>query len=265
MSRTYLARALAERGVFDEGDGHGQEAVRIAEALDHPFSLVWACLGLAYLNSARGELGQAARLLERAVSQSHDWNIMFYAPVAMASLGHVHACSGRIAEGVSSLEQALTAYESSGIGYFHSLSVVQLGEAYLRAGQVMEARACADRALMLARKRGERGHEAWALRLLGEVASHPDHPDIKMAEAHYGAAMALASELGMRPLLAHCHMGLSRLYKRTVKGDKVQEHLTVASKMFRQMGMRFWLEKAEAEMKELPDSQRLQSIGGPGI
>ena len=265
MSRTYLARALAERGVFDEGDGHGQEAVRIAEALDHPFSLVWACLGLAYLNSARGELGQAARLLERAVSQSHDWNIMFYAPVAMASLGHVHACSGRIAEGVSSLEQALTAYESSGIGYFHSLSVVQLGEAYLRAGQVMEARACADRALMLARKRGERGHEAWALRLLGEVASHPDHPDIKMAEAHYGAAMALASELGMRPLLAHCHMGLSRLYKRTAKADKVQKHLTVATTMFRQMEMRFWLENAEAEMKELPDSQRLQSIGGPGI
>jgi tetratricopeptide (TPR) repeat protein len=177
----------------------------------------------------------------------------------------VHAWSGRIAEGVSSLQQALTAYESAGIGYFHSLSIVQLGEAYLRAGQVVDARACADRAVMLARQRGERGHEAWALRLLGEVASHPDHPDIETAEAHYGAAMALASEIGMRPLLAHCHLGLSRLYKRTAKRDRVQEHLTVATTMFRQMDMRFWLEKAEAEMKELPDSQRLQSIGDPGI
>jgi tetratricopeptide (TPR) repeat protein len=253
MSRAYLARALAERGVFEEGDAYGQEAIRIAEALDHPFSVVWACLGLAYLNSARGELGQAAHLLERAIAQCRDWNLTFYTPVAMASLGHVHAWSGRIAEGVSSLQQALTAYESSGVGYFHSLSVVQLGEAYLRAGQVVDARACADRAVMLARTRGEKGYEAWALRLLGETASHQNHADVAMAEAHYGAAMALASELGMRPLLAHCHLGLSRLYKRTAKRDKVQEHLTVATTMFHQMDMRFWLEKAEAEMKELPE------------
>ncbi len=130
---------------------------------------------------------------------------------------------------------------------------MQLGEAYLRAGQVMDARVCADRAVMLARRRGERGHEAWALRLLGETASHQNHSDVATAEAHYGAAMALASELGMNPLLAHCHMGLSRLYKRTAKRDRVQEHLTVATTMFRQMDMRFWLEKADAEMKELPE------------
>ena len=94
------------------------------------------------------------------------------------------------------------------------MSVVQLGEAYLLADQVEDARACADRAVMLARERGERGHEAWALRLLGEIASHDDRPDVATAEAHYGAAMALASELGMRPLLAHCHLGLGALYRK---------------------------------------------------
>ena len=200
LSRAYLARALAERGVFDEGDAHGHEAIRIAEALDHPFSLIWACLGLAYLNSVRGELSQAARLLERAVALCREWNITLLTPIAMASLGHVYAWSGRIEEGISWLQQALTAYESAGIGYFHSLSVVQLGEAYLLADQVEDARACADRAVRLARERGERGHEAWALRLLGEIASHHDRPDVATAEAHYGAAMALAYELGMRPL-----------------------------------------------------------------
>ena len=110
----------------------------------------------------------------------------------MASLGHVYAWSGRLEEGISWLQQALTAYESAGIGFFHSISVVQLGEAYLLADQVEDARACADRAVRLARERGERGHEAWALRLLGEMASHHDHPDVATAEAHYGAAMALA-------------------------------------------------------------------------
>ena len=114
-SRAYCARALAERGVFDEGDDQGQEAVRIAEAADHQFSVIFACLGLAYVNSVRGELSQAARLLERALALGRDWNITLMHPVVMASLGHVYAWSGRVGEGVSLLQQALTAHESAGM------------------------------------------------------------------------------------------------------------------------------------------------------
>jgi tetratricopeptide (TPR) repeat protein len=245
MSRAQLARALAERGVFDEGDAHGHEATRIAEALDHPFSVVVGCLDLAYLKSVRGELRQAAGLLERVVAQCREWNITSHTPIAMAALGHVYAWSGRIAEGVSYLQQALTASESAGIGVYHSLSVAQLGEAYLLADRLENARACADRAVMLARGRGERGYEAWALRLLGEIASHHARPDVATAAAHYGAAMSLASELDMRPLVAHCHAGLGKLYRRTGKSEQAQEHLTTATVMYREMGMTHWLEKLE--------------------
>jgi class 3 adenylate cyclase/tetratricopeptide (TPR) repeat protein len=250
-SHAQLARALAERGVFDEGDAHGQEAIRIAEALDHPFSVVVGCLALAYLKSIRGELGQAARLLERAVAQGREWSITDHTAIAMASLGHVYAWSGRIGEGVSCLQQALTAYESAGIGYYHSLSVEQLGEAYLLADQVENARACADRAVMLTRGRGERGFEAWALRLLAEIASYHGRPDVATAAAHYGAAMTLASELEMRPLVAHCHFGLGRLYRRRGKREQAQEHLTTATAMYGEMDMRFWLERAQTELSGL--------------
>jgi len=252
MSRATLARALAERGVFDEGDAQGHEAIRIAEGLDHPFSVVVGCLDLAYLKSVRGELSQAAGLLERAVAQCREWNITTHAPIAMAALGHVDAWSGRIEEGVSRLQEALTAYERAGIGVYHSLSVEQLGEAYLLADQVENARACADRAVTLARGRGERGYEAWALRLLGEIASHHGRPDVATAAAHYGAAMTLASELEMRPLVAHCHLGLGRLYRRTGGREQAQEHLTTATAMYGEMGMGFWREKAEAERQERP-------------
>jgi tetratricopeptide (TPR) repeat protein len=235
QSRAYLARALAERGVFDEGAAHGHEGVRIAEAFDHPFSIVWVCLALAHANSVRGELSQAAHLLERAISLCRDWNITLLTPIGMASLGHVYARSGRIAEGLCRLQQALMAYEAAGTGFLHSISVVQLGEAYLLADQVEDARACADRAVMLARQRGERGHEAWALRLLGEVASYQSRSDGATAEAHYGAAMALASELGMRPLIAHCHLGLGKLYRRTDDPQQAHKHLTTATTMYREM------------------------------
>ena len=125
---------------------------------------------------------------------------------------------------------------------------MHLGEAYLLAGRLEDAASFAERALTLARERGERGHEAWALRLLGEIAATSDPPDVATAEAHYGDAMALASELGMRPLVAHCHLGLGKLYRRTGTREQAQEHLTTAATMYREMGMTFWLEKAEAEL-----------------
>jgi tetratricopeptide (TPR) repeat protein len=242
-ARTHLARAFAERGVFAEGDAHGHEAIQIAEALEHPFSIMVACLSLAYVNSVRGEFNQATRLLERAVAPCRAWHITSHTPIAMAALGHVYAWSGRPGEGVACLRQALTAYEAAGIGFDHARSVAPLGEASLLAGHVANAHACAERAVRLARGRGERGYEAWALRLLGESASHHARLDEATAAAHYGAAMTLAAELDMRPLVAHCHLGLGRLDRRTGKRAQAQERLRTATAMYGEMGMTSWLAK----------------------
>jgi len=252
ISRAVLARVLAERGMFDEGDSDGQQAIRLAEALDHPFGLIWACLSLAYLNSVRGELSAAERLLERALVQGRDWSITLYDPIVMACLGQVQALSGRVEQGLSLLQQGVMVHDSRGIGLLRSMSVVQLGEAYLLANQVEAARACADRAVRMARERGEHAYEAWALRLLGEIASHSDRLDVTTADAHFGAATALASERNMRPLIAHCRFGLGKLYGRTGNRVKAQEHLTTAAEMYRRMEMRFWPEKAEAARAAVP-------------
>ncbi len=109
----------------------------------------------------------------------------------------------------------------------------------------------AARALDLSRERKERGHEAWSLRLFAEVTSRSDNPDIETAGDHYRQALAPADELGMRPLVAQCHLGLGKLYRRTGERRQAQEHLTTATDMFQEMDMRFWLEKEEAEMATL--------------
>ena len=103
------------------------------------------------------------------------------------------------------------------------------------------------RALTLACERGQHGCKALALRLLGEIA--PDHnpSDVDPAVRHYREALALAEELAMRPLVAHCQLGLGKLYGRTGERDQAQEHLTTATAMFREMEMGFWLERAEAQ------------------
>jgi tetratricopeptide (TPR) repeat protein len=121
------------------------------------------------------------------------------------------------------------------------------GEGYLLAGDIDNATRFADRSLRLARDARERGNEAQAQRLLGEIASRHDPPEVARAKDHYHRALALADELGLGPLLAHCHFGLGALRRRTGKREQAREHLTTATTMYREMGMTYWLEQAEAE------------------
>jgi tetratricopeptide (TPR) repeat protein len=100
----------------------------------------------------------------------------------------------------------------------------------------------AREALELTRRLGARGNQGHAVSLLGEIALTVGADE---AEDHYRQALALAVELGMRPLVAHCHAGLGRLYRRTGKPQQADEHLAVATTMYREMGMTYWLEKAQ--------------------
>jgi tetratricopeptide (TPR) repeat protein len=247
MSRMFWPLALAERGEFDQGMVEAQEGVRLAEALDHSYSLICAMRAVGRLHGARGDFDHAIPIAERSLALSHDRNLPQLSPEVADLLGYLYALSGRVAEGLSLLQEALTALESMGMFQWRSSVLVHLGETYLLASRPEDALTLAERGLTLASERGHRGSEAWALRLLGEIASHHDRPDVAMAEGHYSAAVALASELGMRPLVAHCHLGLGKMFRRTGKRQEAQEHLTTATTMYREMVMRFWLKRARME------------------
>src|SRR5262249_36040305 len=126
-----------------------------------------------------------------------------------------------------------------------------LAAAHLLGSRPDDARKAVEEALELAQRHGERGNEAEALRILGECALADTGPDLSTAGRAFEPPSALAEELGMRPLVAPCHLGLGKLYRRTGKREPAQEHLTTATTMYREMDMRFWLEQAEAEMREL--------------
>jgi len=196
-------------------------------------------------------LSHASAHLERALALCRDWTIPVLSPVTTGFLGYLHVLSGRIAEGLSTLQQGEKDAESSGLALYHSRLTLWLGEALMRADQLGEALAQAERALALTRERGERGLEAWALWLLGEVASRREPPEVEIAEDHYRPAQALGEEFGLRPLVGHCHLGLGKLYRRAGKREEAQQHLAAATSMYREMDMRFWLEEAEAELGEL--------------
>ena len=138
-----------------------------------------------------------------------------------------------------------------GFELFQPEALAARAEAFLAAGRLAEASRTARQGLELSRAGKQRGCEADTLRILGEIQARQQPLDMVGAEESYRQALALATELGMRPLIAHCHLGLGRLYRRTGDRQGAHGHLTTATTMYREMDMRFWLEQAEAEMGAL--------------
>jgi tetratricopeptide (TPR) repeat protein len=244
-ARTWLAWCLAEVGEFAEGATVGREALRVAELVDQPLSRVHALDALGAVHLLRGELDHAITAFEHAVRLVRTWDIAGWFHRTGSSLALAYATAGRLAEALPLFEA--TAQDNWTRGNAQSLA--HLGQGYLLSGQTEDARSTVARALELACAHGERANEALALYVLGTIDAQGDA--FTKAEAHYRNAHTLGDELGMRPLVAHCHLGLGKLYHRTDKREQAQEHLTTATTMYRDMGMTYWLEKAEAEMREL--------------
>ena len=259
LSRGRLIHSLAEVGEFAEASRLADEAVRMSDAADDLFSRALIYTAVGELCLARGKFSSAISALRRSLVLCESVPIFF--PWTAACLGYVHALSGHLADALPLIERAAAndrvqrdgtpqvasqtkIHTASGTGSV--LVLARLGEGCLLAGRMDEALHWAHETLALSSELKQRGTEACALRLLGEIASHRAPPEVEIAEGHYRQGLALAVELSMRPLVAHCHLGLGKLYRRTGKREQAQDLLTTATMMYREMDMAYWLEQATA-------------------
>jgi class 3 adenylate cyclase/tetratricopeptide (TPR) repeat protein len=250
ITLAWLARCLAELGEFDEGVSAGRRAVELAKGLDHPYSLTAACMGLGYIELVKGDLDTAGPVLERACRIAVEANLRLLRPQATRLLGNVYLLAGRIDEGVALVRAAADEVESRRLLMQQAAVLALLGEAWMCAGRLDEASATAQRALDLATERGQRGDAAAALHVLAEAAAR-DPAATDEAEHRYLAAIALAEELEMRPLLARAHLGTGRLYLRAGDHHRAEDHLLTATGLFIAMDMPFWLGQALSTLQNL--------------
>jgi class 3 adenylate cyclase/tetratricopeptide (TPR) repeat protein len=249
FNRVFLVSSLAQLGRFAEAAEHEAEAIRLAEPTQHAFTIGQAHSAAGNLRLLKGDWAKACSLIEQGLAVARAGNVIRLLPVMVPSSAWVLAQLGEATEALSRVregEQVLERLAARGLvilGWaYHAL-----GRACLLLGRLDEARRLGDRAVEFSPR--QPGFAAHALHLLGDIATHPDRFDAESGEAHYRKALALAEPRGMRPLVAHCHLGLDKLYRRTGKRQQAQEHLTIATTMYREMDMRFWLEQAEAEMR----------------
>ena len=250
--RSWLVRSLAELGRFNEAAEYEAEAIRLAERTQHAFTVGVAHWVAGMLHLAKGDWAKARSLIEHGIAVFRTGNVIIQLPWAVASSAWLLAQLGEASEALNRLQEGehlLERHATRGIVAYHVWAYHALGRACLLLGRLDEAWLLAERAIECSQ--GHHGFMAHALHLLGDIATHPDRFDTERGEAHYRKSLALAEPRGMRPLVAHCHLGLGRLYRRTGDREQVHEHLTTATTMYREMDMRFWLEQAEAQWKEV--------------
>jgi tetratricopeptide (TPR) repeat protein len=258
VGRAWLIMSLAELGRFAEAIKYEAEATRLAEPTRHAFTISWAHFAASMLHLLKGEWAKARSRVDHWIVVVRTGNVAIQLPWAVAcsawALAQTSEASeawNRVWEGERLLERqaagGLVAHLSCG---YHAVS-----RACLLLGRLDEARRLGDRSVESAQH--QPGFEAHARCLLGDIATHPDRFDADSGIARYRQALELARPRGMHPLIAHCHLGLGKLYRQIGETERARDYLTAATTMYREMEMNFWLDQSEAQMTNSRVSDRV--------
>ncbi len=247
LGRSWLAICLGVLGEFPEAIAHAETALRLVEETGFRGGLANCLTTLGREHLEQGHVDRAIPFLERSVALSREWQWPYTLAYGTGLLGEAYALGARRAEAVSLLEESVELATRIGQLSLVPTALVGLASAYHLTGRFDDARHRAEQALELARTHKQRGTEAIAQRVIGDIRAAGGESDWPAAEAAYREAKTAAEEIGMRPLVAHCHLGLGKLYRRTGKREQAQEYLATAAIMYREMDMSFWLQRAEAD------------------
>ena len=234
------------------GPRHGEEALRLAtmEGRGDTPIIAHACLGDLYF--VKGDLEQAIRVLDQGLALCRASGNRTMLRWIAAALGSAYALQGRLAEGCALLEEGDQRKYPHGRAARSCLSG-RLAQRGLSSGGTRRGGPAARAARHSTWPGSTRSvaNEASRCTSLASSRPTPTPPDVAQAEAHYQQALALAEELGMRPLVAHCHLGLGTLYTKMGRLEQARAELSTAIELYRAMEMTFWLPQAEAALAQV--------------
>ena len=239
FSRSMLVLGMAELGNFDKIEEIGHEALEIAEQVRNALTLtfVYNFLAMAYLRL--GKLEPALPLLEKGHELCRFSEVQSMYSYTVGSLGYAYLLANEPRRALTVLEEGAKDDKlQASFWPTHPLTV--LADAYRAAGEISLATETVSRALKLSDKREERGFEAWAMLVMAGINDAAER--LEEAKQWYRRALQQASNLSMRPLVAHCHKGLASSYLRLGNEKEAQLENKTALDIYRSLGMTYWMQ-----------------------
>jgi DNA-binding SARP family transcriptional activator len=227
--RGVMAYCLAELGDLVEAREVGTAAVELGERLQRPFALIMASMALGLVSLRAHDARAAEAAFERATAQGRSAGFAMFAETAPAGLAIARAHLGRADEAIVDLERLVEETSGPTTRLWITYPSLWLAEAYLLAGRTADARRQANASLVLAKARGERTREGWALWLIGESMGRAG--ETASAQTCLEAALAIAHAGSLRPLEAHCHVGLARAHARAGERALARDAMAAAQRL----------------------------------
>jgi tetratricopeptide (TPR) repeat protein len=255
LARSLLSWGLAELGEFEEAEERALQGVEIAEQGNNLFSttFAYAYFGAVYL--LHGKLDRATQMLERALALCREADVVSAFSFTAGCFGHAQSLLGHPEQGLPLLWEAVKPQKMSFSIVPSAYPLTALAEAYRLKGDTKKALQNAEEALSIFRQNGEQGFAAWALYYLAKIQFDEGSEQLEQAMLSYRQAKEQAAGLRMKPLLAHCHMGLGEAYVKNGLNKEAHSELVAAIELYRSMDMAFWLPKAESALAKVTGSR----------
>jgi tetratricopeptide (TPR) repeat protein len=240
-ARSLLAASLAEVGAFVDAEEQGHESARRADASGQPDSIIWAYWSIGLTALIRGASADAVGVFSRMLDLCKAYDLDAYVSRIMAALGCAKARAGEVDDGLLLLQEAVALDSAAEPQTTRTFALMALSEVAFLAGDLERALTTATQAVQRTRLQEERGAEAHALWLLATIHS-ARASDLEAATGMFETAIAIATELHLKPLLAHCHLGLAALHERQKCRPKARDHRQVGQRLMETLGMKPWIQ-----------------------
>jgi len=241
----WRSEAHGALGEFDAALASAAEGLGVAGEIRHPSSLTLSNAFLGYCQLLKGDIDAAIPALERGLAIAQEHELPHGVTANLLYLAYALILSNRHESGLEALDRAVQ-HEITFMPQWTRYGIVSAA-AYLAAGRIVEAASEVDKGLAMVAERQARGYRGPLIRIQAELLMRQEPLNADAVQARLQEALALASELGMRPEIARCRLGLARLNRRVRGSVAGAEHLTAAVTLFREIGASFWAERAEAE------------------
>jgi tetratricopeptide (TPR) repeat protein len=230
-------------GDFEKGKHFFEKALEFAVEMDHKSTLgsIEVMFGLLYTLMGNGE--SAIKHLESAVRYVQEVKYVHIMGAAWTGLGWAYHLLGEQEEAHRHIEEGINLQKENGIRYHLSRSFFVLGMVHFASGDLRSARESVEKAIELSRDCSERHFEGISRVWLGRILGRENGSEVNKPQEHIYEGIKILDELGLEPFIAQGHLFLGELYKDRGCRKRAADNLNKSEKMFRDMGMDYWLKK----------------------
>ena len=242
---SYYGWSLGWCGNFEEGEPFLEKGLLFAAEINHRNTLAIVELIFGFFFNAKGEGENAIKHFLNSIKYIEEVKYLHILGAAWTGLGWGYHLLGEQEKARMHVEEGIKILNDLGIRYHVSRSYFVLTMVHFASGDLRSARLSAEKAIELSQNCDEKHFEAISKTWLGRIFGRDKRSEVSKVTPHIYEGIKILDELRLKPFSAQGYLFLGELHADKVQKDIAVENLKKAERMFKEMGMDYWLAKTQ--------------------